>query len=321
MVLKTVATDEYVREVLPETHALWGAQRDFTRYAEDFRKVADSAYGRRRPFTVGLRDDGRLVASCKLYDRDVRWGDRKLHATGIGAVFTPPAYRGRGYASAMLGATLDRERSAGRDLAFLFSDIHPLFYAKLGFVRLPSRQWTARAAALDGSRSGATQLEASDWPLVRRCFEALDSAQTWSLKRTPLVWSWMRAMWSGAPPPSVQRVHLKVRKGRTVIAYVIGRRVTREDTFVIDDFAFAGDDGRTRLPALLRAAAGDLRRVAAWLPPAHAREALLRGAVRARKDSIFMIAPLSPDGRDWWRANRDGALHARSDPVWSADHV
>jgi predicted N-acetyltransferase YhbS len=306
---------------LPETHPLWGGKRDFKRYADDIRKVADSAYGRRRPFTVGIYDDGRLVTSCKLYDREIRWGAKTLRATGIGAVFTPPNFRGRGYASALIGAVLDRERNAGQDAAFLFSDIHPVFYAKLGFVALPSRLWTVRASDLDGSRSGGTRIERADWPLVRRCFEDIDSRQRWSLKRTPLVWSWMRGMWSGVPPPSVQRVQLKVRKGGAVIAYVIGRRVTREDTFVVDDFAFAGDAGRARVPALLRAGAGDLRRVAAWLPPAHAREALPRGSVRARKDAIFMVAPISPAGREWWRANHEAALHARSDAVWGADHV
>jgi len=319
--LKVVTTAEYVREVLPETHALWGGHRDFTRYADDLRKVADSAYGRRRPFTIGLHDDGKLVASCKLYDRELRWGSKTLRATGIGAVFTPPQLRSRGYASALLGAVLDRERSAGQDVAYLFSDIHPVFYAKLGFVALPSRRWTVRASELDGSRSGGTRIESGDWAMVRRCFEEIDALQRWSLARTPPVWRWLRGMWSGVPPPTMQRVHLKVRKGRNAIAYVVGRRVTREDTFVVDDFAFAGDAGRARLPALLRAGAGDLRRVAAWLPPAHAREALPRGSVRARKDGIFMVEPISAAGREWWRANHETALHARSDAIWSADHV
>lgn len=321
MTLTTVTANEYVRDVLPETHALWGGSRDFARYEADFRAVAQSAYGRSRRFTVGMRDARRLVVSCKLYDRELRWGAKTLRATGIGAVFTIPAYRGRGYASAMLGTLLDEERIAGRDLAFLYSDIHPAFYERLGFIRLPSRNLTLRAASLDGSRSGAVPLGPRDWAGVRRCFEALDGQRPWSLTRTPLVWDWMRRMWTSPPPPSVQRVQLVVRRKGEIATYVIGRRVLREDSFVVDDFGFAGDEGRARLSAVLRAAAGDLRRVSAWLPPPIAREGLSRGSVRARKDGIFMLAPLSPAARAWWKAEKESILAARSDATWAADHV
>ena len=319
--LTTVTTNEYVREVLPETHSLWGGRRDSARYEADFRGVAQSAYGRSRRFTVGMRDAGRLVVSCKLYDREMRWAAKSLHASGIGAVFTIPAYRGRGYASAMLGALLDEERVAGRDLAFLYSDIHPAFYERLGFIRLPSRNLTLRAASLDGSHSGAVALAPRDWPGVRRCFETLDEQRPGSLERTPPVWDWMRRMWSSPPPASVQRVQLVVRRKGDILTYVIGRRVLREDSFVVDDFAFAGDEGRARLSAVLRAAAGDLRRVSAWLPPPIAREALPRGSVRVRKDGILMLAPLSAVARAWWKSEKEDILSARSDATWAADHV
>jgi GNAT superfamily N-acetyltransferase len=318
--LDPVATEEYVRDVLPETYALWGRHRTFERYVDDFTVLANSPYGKRRKFTVGLRVEGRLAASCKLYDREMRWGDVSLRATGIGAVFTPSAMRGRGYASVMLGALLDAERAAGRDLAFLFSDIHPLFYERLGFSRLPSRLITLRAATLDGSHAGSTPAEARDWPGVRRCFDAMEAQRPWRFRRTPLVWEWMRRKWTPSPD-GAQSLHLVIRRARTVIAYAIGRRVAPHDTFALDDFAFDGDEGRARLPALLRACAGDLRRVAGWLPPPGAREALPRGSVRSRPDAIFMTAPLSAPARAWWAANGAPMRDSAADPIWSADHV
>ncbi len=321
MTLSPIPTEEYVESVLPQTHALWGGHRDFGRYVADFRAVADSAYGRRRRFTLGLRVDGRIAASCKRYDRDLRWGRKTLRATGIGAVFTSQHVRGRGYATALLGALLDDERTAGRDLAFLFSDIHPAFYERLGFIRLPSRLVAVRAGSLDGSHSGAVPLEAHDWPAVRRCFDALDAERPWSLKRTPLVWAWMRWLWSALPSPRSQPVQLVVREDRRVLAYVVGRRVLADDSFVIDDFGFAGEEGRARVPALLRTAAGDLGRVTGWLPPALARDALPRGAVRRRRDSIAMLVPLSAPARAWWRSLGDEIVTSRADPFWSADHV
>lgn len=321
MRLEPIAIEDYVNEVLPLTFDLWGDGRPFERYAEDLRGVAGSAYGRRRPFTVGLRENGRIVCSCKNYDRELRAQNRTLRATGIGAVFTPEDQRGRGFASVMFGAMLDAECAAGRDLAFLYSDIHPAFYERLGFATLPSRLITLRAASLEGSHSGAVPLESKDWPAVRRCFEALDRKRAWSFHRTPLVWDWMRSRWNAPLAAGSQSVQLLVRRGRAVIAYAIGRRVLREDAFVVDDFAFDGDEGRAALGPLLRAAAGDLRRITGWLPPEGARGALPRGSVRARKNAIFMVAPLSAVARAWWAEHKDAIASANADTTWSGDHI
>jgi GNAT superfamily N-acetyltransferase len=318
--LAPIPSQDYAREVLPETFALWGRRRPFELYVSDFRAVADSAYGRRRHFTVGVRVDGRIVCSCKLYEREVRWGETTLRATGIGAVFTRSDERGRGYASALLGALLDQERAAGHDLAFLFSDIHPAFYERLGFVRLPSRLLALRASSLDGSPAGGVPLEPRDWAGVRRCFDALESTRAWALRRTPLVWNWMRQKWGESLEDGTQPVGLAIRRGRAVAAYAIGRRMPLVDTFVLDDFAFDGDEGRALLPALVRAGAGDLRRVGGWLPPAGARDALPRGSVRPRADAIFMLLPLSRLARGWWKGCADEALAARADATWAADH-
>jgi hypothetical protein len=131
----------------------------------------------------------------------------------------------------------------------------------------------------------------------------------------------MRRRWSASPRSGTQPVTLVVKRGRSTLAYAIGRRVMREDTFVVDDFAFDGDAGRNVMPALLRAGAGDLRRVGGWLPPGPAREILPRGSVRTRKDAILMIAPLSTLGRAWWAQNKAETMASRADPAWSADHV
>ena len=71
----------------------------------------------------------------------------------------------------------------------------------------------------------------------------------------------------------------------------------------------------------MRAAAGDLRRVAGWLPPPFARDVLPRGSVRARKSAVLMLVPLSPLARTWWNENKEATLTGRADPCWSADHV
>jgi predicted N-acetyltransferase YhbS len=317
--VETVTIDDYVRDVLPHSFSLWGGGRTFEQYASDFRGSAASAQP--KPFTIGLREAGQVACSCKLYDRELRDGDATLRAIGIGAVFTSPAERGRGLASLLLGALLDDKRDAGYDLAFLYSDIHPAFYEKLGFRAVPSRSISLSAAALDGTSCGCTPLESKDWPAVERCFEALDRGRTWSLLRPKRVWDGMRERADASAPSGEQPVRLLVRRGRSVAAYVFGRRVPRKDAFVIDDAAFDGDAGRAALAPLLRAAAGDLRRVTGWLPPEPVRSALPRGTVRARKDGILMWATLSSRGRRWWADNSEAMRKSRADTSWSADHI
>ncbi|GAC1314472.1 MAG: hypothetical protein NVSMB21_25800 [Vulcanimicrobiaceae bacterium] len=319
--LESVAVDAYVRDVLPESFALWGDGRDFESYVADLRAMAATTYAKRRPFLVGIRENGGYAATCKAYDREIRWRARSLRATGIGAVFTPTASRGRGYATALLGALLDAERAAGRDVAFLYSDIHPAYYERLGFVALPSRILSIRVESLAGTPSGARPIDDSDWSGIRRCFEALDGTRPWSLRRTPLVWNWMRGRWRVPARAGDQNVALVVRAGRSVVAYAIGRRAPAADAFVVDDFAFDGEAGRRVAPALLRAAAGDLRRVDGWLPPSGAREILPRGSVRRRKAAILMILPLSPLGRAWWTEHGPETLASRADATWSSDHI
>lgn len=317
--LATLSPEDYVRAVLPHSQTLWAGARTFEEYAEEFRTTASSAWGRRRFRTVGLYVDGLLVASCKRYERVLRCGERDYAAAGIGAVFTPDALRGRGYATALLGAFLDAERAAGTDLAYLFSDIRPAFYERLGFVALPSRTITLRADTLPSDRLEIATLGERDATAMRRVFSVLDARRPFAFKRTPLDWEWQRlrkeSREHGAPS-----IALGVRRGRSLVAYVAGRRIPAADAFVFDEFAYVTEDDAHYVAPLLRAAAGDLRKIQGWLPPAPARAALPRGAVRARSDAIAMVLPLSRSLRSAWR-NATVDRDATADPFWSTDHI
>jgi predicted N-acetyltransferase YhbS len=308
-----------VRVVLPRSHALWAGARSFDEYAGEFRTTAASGWGKRRFRTLGLRIGGELVASCKRYERVLRCGERTFAAAGIGAVYTPAELRGRGYATALLGAFLDAERDAGTDLAYLFSDIHPAFYARLGFVALPSRTIALRADLLPGERVTVVALGDGDAAAIRRVFDALDARRPFAFARTPLEWDWQRLRAGSSEHPG-QVLRLGVRRGRGLAAYVTGRRVPLADAFVLDEFAFARDEDAGTLAPLLRAAAGDLRTIRGWLPPAVARDPLPRGAVRARTSAIAMLLPLSAAFRAAFRA-RPLERRAPADPCWSTDHI
>jgi len=98
----------------------------------------------------------------------------------------------------------------------------------------------------------------------------------------------------------------------------MGERSPSEDAFVLHEYAFSDRPSGELIEPLVRAAAGDLRRVAGWLPPDVARDALPRGCVRRRKTALFMAAPLDSRGASLVRL---AAERSPADGVWSADHV
>lgn len=318
MQLRTIAPDAYARLVLPHTAPLWAGKRDLQTYAADILAIARSPFGRRHYRTVGLYDGRTLLSSFKAYDRTMHDGRAKLRALGIGAVFTPEKFRGRGYATAMLGTALDRARGDGYDLAYLFSDIGPQFYTEVGFVILPSRQFTLRADGLPSKRLTVAQLRESDWNAVRRCYE-LSARSHLRFERTPLVWEWIRLrMRQKTEHGTGQTFNLTIRHGRGIGAYVFGVRIPERDTYFVDEFGFADETAALAIPALLRAAAGDLGRISGWLPPAGAREFLPKSSVRSRREPVLMALPLSQPGASVMKKLTE---RQAPDCCWGTDHV
>lgn len=91
-------------------------------------------------------------------------------AHGIGAVFTDPQYRGRGYASRMLkelGRALRTwQADRGRDVFFsvLYSDIGKVFYAKSGWAAYPSSHLAFAAAPAQARGGGGGEQEGARSP-------------------------------------------------------------------------------------------------------------------------------------------------------------
>lgn len=318
--LRETCAEEYAREVLPLTAPLWANGRSFEAYVAQTAEIAASPYGRRAFRTLALSAGGsQILASFKRYERAARAGGRELRALGIGAVFTPPELRGRGYASAMLALALDAARKDGFDFAYLFSDIHPLFYKELGFIELPSRSLSIRADALSSERIAVDALQERDWSGVRRCFEEMEAARAFALVRKPMVWDWIRIrLQHGSEHAQGQPIRFVLRRAKRVIAYVIGQRETKHDAFILDEAAYTGEEAARMMPALLRNAAGDLRRIAGWLPPQPLRTLLARGSVRRRSDAISMIAPLSAAGAGFVKAAQSTGI---ADGIWTLDHI
>ncbi len=288
-------------------------------YVEQTLEIARGTYGRRHYRTIGLYDGETLVASCKRYERRLYNGSATVNAIGFGAVYTPYALRGRGYASVMLAWELDRARSAGAGAAYLFSDIRPEFYTALGFTAFPSRDFTLRADALPAQRLQPSPLRDGDWNGVRRCFESTEKLRSAGFVRDASAWSWIRMrMQHGSEHDAGRIYNLVARRGRSIFAYVLGARAPERDAYILGEFGFADDAGANALPALLRAAAGDLRRITGWVPPSAVRHILPRAPARKRERSILMLAPLLPAGRDLVAAI---AARERGNFCWVTEHI
>ncbi len=318
--LQELPAATYAREILPLTESLWGHGRPFDTYVAQTLELAQTTYGRRHYRTFALTDGSSgTLASFKRYERDARVGNERLRAMGIGAVFTQAEHRGHGYASAMLGLALDQARSEGFDFAYLFTDIHPQFYKQLGFVELASRAISVRADGLRDDRIETHPLSERDWTGIRKCFDDCDAQRKFGLTRSPIVWDWIRTrLRQRAEHPQGQPVHLVVRSGKSIAAYVLGQREPAHDSYVVDEFAFADDEAALLIAPLLRSAAGDLRRVVAWLPPSPARQLLPRGSVRRRQEAVLMIAPLTPGGA---HLLEEAKRSSSADGIWSLDHI
>jgi GNAT superfamily N-acetyltransferase len=319
MRLREIPAQVYAREVLPRTAELWAGRRPLDSYIAKTLEFAASPYGRRHYRTLGLYDGTVLVASFKRYDSVLRDGARRLRAFGFGAVFTPAEYRGRGYASVMLASALDAARAGGYDVAYLFSDIRPQFYSVLGFRMLPSRKFSLRADALPSGRLAPVRLESDDdWRGVRRCYEFCLRRGGAGFARGATLWGWTRSRTTQRSEYAAgDPVNLALRRGNAVQAYVLGTRLTQRDAYVVDEYGFGNAAAAEKIPALLQAAAGDLRRITGWLPPAGWRDVLPKLAVRRRNAALLMVTPLRPHGAQFV----DRIAAANLELGWATDHI
>ncbi len=108
----------------------WGDGASTDAYLEACRASPKYAAG---TWFVLVRD-GAPVASLLLHRDGFGLADRHV---GIGSVATVREHRGRGYGSALVrGVVDDLRRDGGTRAVWLFADIDPAFYARLGFERV-----------------------------------------------------------------------------------------------------------------------------------------------------------------------------------------
>jgi predicted N-acetyltransferase YhbS len=128
------ASGQVLQQALDESYSLWGeglTRGDYGRYnAAQLR----TEWGARHLTRVALVEDGRLLATAKRYDLSARVDGQLRPILGIGAVFTPPDLRRRGFAQRLIERMMEDAAARGTDGALLFSEIGPEYYARMGFA-------------------------------------------------------------------------------------------------------------------------------------------------------------------------------------------
>jgi hypothetical protein len=154
---------------------------------------------------VALVDGGAVICSAKRYDLSARIEGRIRRVLGIGAVFTPPARRGRGAAQRLLETLLETAEAEGFEYAMLFSEIDPAFYERLDFVPIPVLESRLEVKMKGGSpavlvRAGDDRDIASVAEMSARRVEARDLRST-----APRIGSVMASRSAGCSPASGPR--------------------------------------------------------------------------------------------------------------------
>ncbi|MCG2730847.1 MAG: GNAT family N-acetyltransferase [Acetobacterium sp.] len=134
--LKTGPRTIVIREANPEERELlfrdgyqeWSKNRTLEEYVRDNSK--EDHFGKR--FVIDL--EGKIVSSLIVLNLEAIMG-KPIY--GIGSVLTPKPHTGKGYATMLLKNCIKQIEKDEDALIFLFSDINPDFYKKLGFSLLP----------------------------------------------------------------------------------------------------------------------------------------------------------------------------------------
>lgn len=142
-----------LERLLDDTHSIW--HDGLTRHAYGRFHAAQVAtpWGRTHLRRLALVEGDEVQASAKLYAFDAVLDGKPIRIAGIGAVFTPPSGRRRGAARDLIERLLERAAADGADLALLFSEIGPDYYARLGFDVIETTD--RRLRVMESTRYGA----------------------------------------------------------------------------------------------------------------------------------------------------------------------
>ena len=160
-----------------------------------------------------LEVDGKIVASVRIQDLQMKFGESVLRVGGIADVGTDPEHRRKGYAARVMKDSVKHMAKEGFDISVLFgiSD----YYDRFGYISsLPSTSISIGVAdALKAPRKiRGRAFKASDMPAVKRLYQQTGSLIWGNAVRNRPEWEHRSSRFEGA------RVFTM---GKSIVAYSI----------------------------------------------------------------------------------------------------
>jgi len=314
------ASGPEVERILDDTFPLWHDGLTRAAYGRFWTAQIRTPWGAGHLDRVALQDGRHLVSSAKRYDLAYRIDGRIRRVLGIGAVFTPPAYRGRGAARQMLTQILETAEAEGYEYAALFSEIAPAFYEQLDFVPVPTVDWKIDVDRKDGGppamlvRSGEDRdlPGLADMQAVRGAAARLSVERSEDYIRYGLA---KKRLLAGLGAPGARSVEFLVsEEGHQPVAYLVC--VVQGQVWTIEE-AGDRDPSGARLGGMLQVMLsrhpGEAPPVIRGWWPASLRPPQVRLSdprqpgeilmLRSLKDRSLPLPPLSADDIAYWHGD------------------
>jgi GNAT superfamily N-acetyltransferase len=288
-----------LERILDDTFPLWHDGLSREHYGKYWSALVRTPWGQAHLDRVALQDGPHVVASAKRYDLSMRIDGRIRRVLGIGAVFTAPAFRGRGAARELLARLMETAEAEGFEFAALFSEIAPRFYEQLDFVPVPLTEWQLDVDR-QGDRPPAIHVRGGDdrdLPAIADISAAQSAGARLTVLRSEDFIRFgiaRQRLLAGLGPPGLREVEFLVsEEGHRPVAYLLC--VSYRGTWFIED-AGDRDPSGARLGAMLQVMLarhpGEARpRVRAWLPHS-LTPPQVRVATAAPTEPVLMIRPL-----------------------------
>ncbi len=289
---EATAAEVQERDVL--THESWGLSLTVPQYQERERRLRGHAFSREGMTSWVWADGAEVLASCETFRMESRLQDEAGVSYGVASVYTAPALRGRGHATQMMRALVERLR--GEHAVILFSDVGEAIYARAGFTARPSfdRVFRAEHANAPEGVSGlvteatlAATWESVRWPAARFALRPTAAQLDWHLERERVYSELL-----GRPRPSACGAWVgrssafwagNVRTGELMVLWLEAQDATSAVALMQCASRVAHQAGMSR--------------VVLWecpVPFSWPRDEL-GGSLRLREGSLTIVCPLTPE--------------------------
>lgn len=296
-----VAAGRILEQILEESHEIWSDGMTRRAYGQFNAAQVRTPWGADRLCRYALLDDaGEVLTSAKRYGLRVRLDGRELDAVGIGAVYTPRAHRGRGYAPLIINQLVDQAASSGAELAVLFSEIGTEYYERLGFVPIPRHELLM--SVVEGKGAPMTLVrtgEERDIPAVASIADAMSRNHRFAIAQSEDYIRYglsRKRLLAGLSTPGALTVEFFiVEEGISAVAFAL---LTTADDDVVLEMCGDRDPAGARVGALLQVLRARTPAERAlkmrgslppgWLPPQ------MRIEAAAKTTEVLMVKPLRP---------------------------